>query len=119
MVMTHGLMTLGGAATTMGWRPFLDPINVHELWWMLLIPMALGVSVVYKAVRVKTMERYWREVGVMTAQIVLAMILLGAGVYVFIEAYVSWNAEYAAEGNGNRKEQMANEIRRSRAVALF
>jgi hypothetical protein len=97
MMMPQDLLALGGAVvTTLAWRPFLDPINIHELWWALLVPMALGVSVVYKAVRVKTMDHYWREVVIMTAQIVLAMIMLGAAVYVFIEFYVSWIAEYAA-----------------------
>lgn len=98
--MTSGLLlTLGGALTTTAtaaWRPLLDPLNVHELWWALLIPMSLGIAVIYKAVRLRTLERYWREVAIMTTQIVLAMILLGLAVYVFIEVYVRWVAEYAA-----------------------
>lgn len=65
--------------------PFLDPIDVHRWWFVLLIPMALGVSVVYKAVRMSSMERYWRHVASMTAGIIMGIILLGAAFYVFIE----------------------------------
>lgn len=83
------------ALLTAAWRPFIDPLDLHALWWVLLIPMALGVSVVYKAVRVRDLSRYWREVAIMTTQIVLAMILLGAAVYLFIEFYVVWVADHA------------------------
>jgi hypothetical protein len=67
------------------WRPFLDPIGMHAAWWLLLVPLSLGISVAYKAVRVRSLRRYWREVGVMSAQIVLAMMLLGAAGYVFVQ----------------------------------
>lgn len=89
-------MMMHPALVTAAWRPFLEPLDLHALWWVLLIPLALGVSVVYKAVRVRDMRRYWREVVIMTAQIVLAMILLGAAVYLFIEFYVVWVADRAA-----------------------
>lgn len=97
LLSTLGLSTLGGGAVlTAAWRPFLDPLPLHQLGWVLLIPMALGIAVVYKAVRVRTFAGFWREVGVMTAQIVLSMILLGAAVYIFIEYYARWVAEHAA-----------------------
>lgn len=72
-----------------GWRPFLDPMNVFQTWWwLLLVPMALGVSVVYRAVRLPTLERYWPLVLSMTAQIVVAMIALGAALYLFVQVFV-------------------------------
>ena len=95
MIGVLSLPTVPGMMNLLAWRPFLDPLNLHELWWVLLIPMSLGIAVVYKAVRVASMKDYWREVGIMTAQIVLAMILLGLAVYVFIEFYVNSVAEYA------------------------
>jgi len=80
-----GLFVLSAPA----WRPFLDPINAfHTWWWILLVPMAFGVSVVYRAVRLPTLERYWPLVLSMTAQIVLAMIALGAALYVFVQIFV-------------------------------
>ena len=47
-------------------------------------PSTLGVSVAYKAVRVGTLDGYWRQVAVMTAQIILGMILLGIAAYLFL-----------------------------------
>ena len=73
------------ATLVVGWRPFLDPINAHAMWWALLIPLALGVSVVYKAVRLPDMEHYWRHVAVMTVQIIVAMILLGVAMFIFVQ----------------------------------
>lgn len=63
---------------TLAWRPFLDPLNLHSYWYLLLIPLALGISVAYKAVRVRSMKGYWRQVGMMTVQIVAGIVGLGA-----------------------------------------
>ena len=68
----------------LAWRPFLDPMNLHAWWWAFLLPLSLGVSVAYKAVRVGTLDGYWRQVAVMTAQIILGMILLGIATYLFL-----------------------------------
>lgn len=57
--------------------PFVHPINLfHEWWYLLIIPLSFGISVVYKAVRMESLEGYWGQVALMTAQIVLAMIAL-------------------------------------------
>jgi hypothetical protein len=70
---------------TLAYRPFLDPIAVHSHWYLLLPPMALFMSLAYKAVRVHDLSRLPREVVAMTIQIVVAMIALGAAFYLFIE----------------------------------
>jgi len=67
------------------WRPFLDPLNLHAYWWAFLFPLALLISVVYKAVRSPTPGAWARESAIMTAQIILAMILLGAAAFCFLE----------------------------------
>lgn len=71
------------------YRPFIDPIDhlfdAHRWWFLFLIPLALGVSVAYKAVRVVDMATYWRQVAAMTVQIVLSIIALGAIFFVFIQ----------------------------------
>jgi len=74
-------------------RPFLDPLNVHDVWWLFLLPMALGISVVYKAVRLTTLERYWLQVFIMTAQIILGMLALAIASYLFVEVYVRFIAD--------------------------
>lgn len=69
----------------LAWRPFLDPMDLHAYWWAFLIPLSLLISVVYKAVRVERLADWPRATLVMTAQIIAAMILLGAGVFCFLE----------------------------------
>ena len=71
--------------TTLAYTPLLDPLALDRVWWFLLAPMALGIAVAYKAVRLPSMDNYWREVVVMTLQITLGMVALGAVSFVFIE----------------------------------
>jgi hypothetical protein len=78
---------------TLALRPFLDPLNVHDVWWLFLAPMALGISIVYKAVRLPTLERYWLHVFVMVAQIILGMLGLAIASYLFVEVYVRFIAD--------------------------
>ncbi len=72
----------------LAYTPFIDPINVHSTWFWLLLPLALGVSVVYKALRVGDMRHYVRQVLAMTIQIVVVMVLLGIASYVLIQHVV-------------------------------
>ncbi|MBX3317536.1 MAG: hypothetical protein KF902_11835 [Phycisphaeraceae bacterium] len=78
-------MMLIERAIAFAYIPFVDPIDAHRWWFLLLIPMAFGVSVVYKAVRMRSLDRYWRHVFGMSASIVLGIILMGAVIYVLIE----------------------------------
>lgn len=65
--------------------PFVHPINFfHEWWYLLLAPLSLGISIIYKAVRLETLENFWPQVFVMTLQIVLAMIGLAIALMVFV-----------------------------------
>ncbi len=73
---------------SIGWRPFLDPIDLHRQWFALLVPLAFGIAVTYRAVRVATFEKFWRKVLILTFQIVVSMILLGVASYVFIQVVV-------------------------------
>jgi hypothetical protein len=72
----------------LAYRPFLDPIHADRWWYLLLIPLALGIAVSYKAVRIPDLKDYSRQVAVMTVQIVLAMIALGLASYVFVQYLV-------------------------------
>lgn len=74
------MMTLAAASleVLMTYRPFIDPINVQRTWYLLLVPLCLGIAVAYKAVRVPDMRRYWREVAIFTTQLVLSVVVVGA-----------------------------------------
>jgi len=80
-----GVVGVSGVELVLGYRPFLDPLDLHTWWWLTLVPMALGISMGYKAVRVRPLAGYWRHVGVMTVQVVGGMIGLAAVVFVLIE----------------------------------
>ncbi len=80
----------GLASTTLAWRPILDPLGLHRQWFFLLVPLAFGIAVTSRAVRVNTFEKYWIKTIILTVQIVLAMILLGAASYLFIHLAVPY-----------------------------
>jgi len=66
--------------------PFVTPMQSVYMWWyLLLIPLSFGISVVWKAIRVPNFDDYWRQVVVMTVQIVLAMIALAVVLGLFVQ----------------------------------
>jgi hypothetical protein len=74
--MMSATSVISAAAGLPAWRPFLDPISLPGgSWWFTLIPMAVLISMVYKAVRVRSMDHYVANVVVMSVQIVVAMFL--------------------------------------------
>lgn len=72
------------------YRPFIDPapFPVHTRWYFLLLPMSFGIAVVYKAVMLQTMERYWHQVAYLTVQIIVGMILLAVASYLLVMLYI-------------------------------
>jgi hypothetical protein len=78
------------------YRPFIDPLNLHEWWFLLLIPMAFLVAMTYKAIRLATLDQYWKHVLIMTAQIIVGMIALGATTYMLVFWFARFVAERAA-----------------------
>jgi hypothetical protein len=72
--------------TLLTWTPFLDPANIFFDWWFLLAPpLALFISMVYKALRLRAYPRYWRHVAVMTIQILLGMMVLQLMLFALVE----------------------------------
>ena len=69
--MTHALLPL----LALAYRPFLDPLPVWQdtRWPLLLLPLCVAVSVVYKSMRCKSMSRVPRESAGLTITIILAM----------------------------------------------
>lgn len=67
------------------YTPFLTPLDLHDHWWFTLIPLALGISIAYKAVRMKDLTRFWRAVAVMTVQIIGGMVALAVVTFVIVE----------------------------------
>lgn len=72
-------------STVLAWSPFLQPApGVQHWWWLLVIPMALGVSLSYKAIRTGDLRRFPRDVTVMAIQIVASMVGIAIGLYILV-----------------------------------
>ena len=66
------------------WIPFVSPMNwIQSFWYLLLIPLALGISMIYKAMRVTDIRTYWQQVASMTLQVVLAIAGLAIALILF------------------------------------
>lgn len=71
--------------TLLAWTPFVQPIaDAAHWWWLLIVPMCAGVSVTWKAIRLRTLDRYWHEVAFMTGQLLAGMVALAAGLMVLV-----------------------------------
>ncbi|MDZ4754135.1 MAG: hypothetical protein SGJ11_06520 [Phycisphaerae bacterium] len=68
-----------------GYIPFLEPLPAsHRLWWIFVVPLAIGLAMAWKAVRLPTLEHYWRAVTTMVVQIILGVIGIAVGLYVLV-----------------------------------
>jgi len=71
----------------LAYTPFLDPMPMPGgMWWLTLAPLALGIAVVYKAIKLDDMRRYNKQVAMMTTQIIVVMVALAIG----IQLVVGW-----------------------------
>ena len=62
----------------LAWIPFIEPVPHIGSWWpLLLLPLSIGLSLVFRAIRTKDLSNYARDVTIMTMQIILAMAGLG------------------------------------------
>jgi len=69
----------------LAWTPFLQPApGVERWWWMLVLPMALGIAMSYKAIRTKDLRDYPRDVLRMSVQIVAAVAGIAIGLYLLV-----------------------------------
>lgn len=76
-------------SSLLGFIPFVSPVNFFQTWWyLLLLPLAFGVSVIYKAIRLPRLDAYWLQVWLMTGQIVLVMVLLALALLIFVELII-------------------------------
>ena len=75
----------------LAWIPFIQPLNIfHQWWYLLLVPLSLGISIIYKGVRMKSLQGFWRETTIMTVQIVLAMVALAVLVTLLVQVIIPW-----------------------------
>ena len=73
------------ATSMLAWTPFLQPApGADRWWWLLIVPLALGMSVAYKAIRVHDLRELPRAALVMTAQIVGGLAALAIFLFILV-----------------------------------
>lgn len=66
--------------------PFLYPINLfHDWWYLLILPLSFGISIIYKAMRLGSLDRFWYQVAMMTIQIIVSMIGLAIALLILVQ----------------------------------
>ncbi len=66
--------------------PFLYPISLfHDWWYLLIFPLSIGISIIYKALRLNSMDRFWHDVVAMSIQIILSMIGLAIALLILVQ----------------------------------
>ena len=69
--------------------PFITPMSVfHDWWYVLIVPLSFGISMIYKALRIGDLDRYWREVAIMALQIILGMIALAIALMLLVQVVI-------------------------------
>lgn len=75
--------------TLLAWTPFLTPLPfVQSAWLWLLIPLVVGISMMYKAARADSLEKYWRQVAIMSLQVLAAFAGLALGFFILVQFVV-------------------------------
>jgi len=72
-------------ALTLGFRPFFEPLPMDRYWMLLLIPLVVGISVVYKTVKVDRLDKLPREATALALQIVAFMAMAAAALWMITE----------------------------------
>ncbi len=70
-----------GAGLTLGYRPFLDPLPVHDIWLFLLLPLVFAVALVYKAIKLDDLTHLWKQTFNLAGQILVFMVLAAAALW--------------------------------------
>ena len=73
-----------------GWlayTPFLDPLpwDSQVLWLLMLLPLVVVVSVVYKTIKLPDLKELPRQAGMLTVQIVVFMVLAACVLWLLTE----------------------------------
>lgn len=72
--------------TILAWIPFIDPLpGVQANWIWFVLPLILGIAMMYKSIRVGEVSRWPREVAVMTGQVLLAFAGFAIGLFILVQ----------------------------------
>lgn len=69
---------------TLAYTPFIDALPLHDVWYLLIVPMTIFLAIGYKGIRCTHLNRYPREVIIFIVQILGAMALLAISFIVLV-----------------------------------
>lgn len=67
------------------YEPFRKPAPVWDYWYLLLLPLCLAISIVYKSVRCESMRRVPREALVLFVVIIVVMVASAGALAALVE----------------------------------
>ncbi len=70
----------------LAFTPFLEPLPVWGGWYLLILPLCVGVAVVYKSIKCSTMRRVPVEATILTVWILAFF----AGLAAALAGLVAW-----------------------------
>ena len=73
---------------TLAYTPFIDPLNAHDWWFLLILPLTLFIAIAYKSVRVSEVKNFWPNVLTMWVQTILGIAGLAVCAWVLIELVI-------------------------------
>ena len=70
---------------TPAYVPFYDPLPVWDYWIWLLIPLCLGVSIVYKAIRIERLADVPKQALIITLWILGGMAAAAVALVIIVQ----------------------------------
>ena len=74
-------------AAAAGYVPFLRPLPVWDVWYLLIVPLCLGVAIVYKCIKAPTVSRIPWESFVISLWILLGMVGAALGLAIVVRLF--------------------------------
>jgi hypothetical protein len=71
--------------TSLAYRPFLDPLDLHDHWVWLLIPLVYAIALVYKTLKLPVLRKPFREAASLSAYILIVMALAAVAIHLLNE----------------------------------
>jgi len=69
------------AEATSSFQLFRQPLPIWDYWYLLLIPLCVGISIVYKAIKCREVKQVPKEASVICIVILLGMTLAAVALY--------------------------------------
>jgi len=72
----------------LAYTPLVDALPLHDIWYLLVVPMAIFLAIGYKAVRCHDLSKYPREVFIFAVQVLGGLAALAIAFTIIITVLV-------------------------------